>query len=317
MSIAWVLGRGGLLGSAVASTLEENATIWQPSRAIIWKDHLTFQQSILDSIDEFASVVQMMDDSWTIYWCAGIATFGTEPSTNDEFSQLDFLLKCLDLRLDRTLHRGTLVYSSSAGGVYGASYEDSITENSATAINSHYGDLKLRVEKLLELWAENSGCRVAVCRIANIYGPNQNVLKQQGIITAACLNFLLQRPLEIFVPLDTIRNYINSHDAAHVLVGLANKVSQLPASTVETKLVCSPHNLSLASLLREFRQVFGRMPSIIVGQRSTTSLYVKNLSMFSLRHKEVEPEQFVLPAIGIAEIRHHLLARHIAMGLAH
>lgn len=317
VSIAWVLGRGGLLGNAVVSKLEEDSTIWEPSRSIIWTDYLTFQESILNSISEFARDIQMADDRWIIYWCAGIATLGTEPDLNNEFSQIEFLLECLDSRLGEALSRGTLVYSSSAGGIYGGSSEELITENSAIAINSNYGDLKFRVENSIEIWSKNTGCRVAICRIANIYGPNQNFLKRQGFITAACLNLLLQRPLEIFVPLDTKRNYINARDAAHVIVGLANKVSQLPVSTVELKLVCSPHNLSLASLLRELRQVFGRMPPISLGQRSTTSLYVKNLSMNSWRHQEVEPEQFILPAIGIAEVRHHLLSRHIAMGLAH
>jgi hypothetical protein len=90
----------------------------------------------------------------------------------------------------------------------------------------------------------------------------------------------------------------------------------LPMGTVEHKVVCSPHNLSIAALLYEIRQVYGRRPPIGLGSRPISSLHNRNLSMNSVRHLEIEPQQFTLPVVGIAEIRRSLLVELMSGSLA-
>ena len=266
--------------------------------------------SIDQAVAEFAHEVQSHSDPWAIFWCAGIGTYGADiPILDDEFSQVEYFLECLTSRISSALQRGTLFYSSSAGALYGGSLEEFITEESELATNSPYGEMKLRVEKLVEGWSNSSGCRVAIGRISNLYGSGQNLSKRQGFITTACLDLLCHRPLDIFVPLDTIRNYIYVADAAKTITLFVNKVSRFPAARVERKLICSNHNLSIASILQMLGHVFGRKPPVSLSRRSTSTLYVRSLSMSSTCHLDTEPESFVLPEVGIAEVRRQLLLR--------
>ena len=313
----WVIGRGGLLGGAVARELGTFRDVWAPSKPISWTDIDAYQTTMDAAIDEFSSRLVGCGGPWTIYWCAGVGTIGaSDDEINGEFERAEYFLQELGSQLAGVVSDGTLFYSSSAGGIYGASTEAPISEDSEVAINTAYGSMKLRVENLFAQWASAMNCRVAIGRISNLYGCGQNVQKQQGLVSAACLALLKQRPLEIFVPLDTIRNYLYVEDAARVIVGFTEKVSGLPMATAEQKIVCSPHNLSIAALLYEIRQVYGRRPPIGLGSRPISSLHNRNLSMNSVRHLEIEPQQFTLPAVGIAEIRRSLLVELMSGSLA-
>ena len=313
----WVLGRGGLLGGAVAREVGKSHDVWAPSKPIIWTDIDAFRSTMGAAIDEFSGGLTGCGGSWAIYWCAGVGTIGAnDVEINGEFERAEYFLRELGSRLAGAVTDGTLFYSSSAGGIYGASTVAPVSEDSEVAVNSSYGSMKLSVENLFANWASAMSCRVAIGRISNLYGCGQNFQKQQGLVSAACLSLLKQRPLEIFVPLDTIRNYLYVEDAARVIVGYTEKVSGMPIATAELKIVCSPHNLSIAALLYEIRQVYGRRPPIGLGSRPISSLHNRNLSMNSVRHIEIEPQQYTLPAVGIAEIRRSLLVEMMSGSLA-
>lgn len=308
MSVAWVLGKGGLLGRAVSSRVGEYMTTWAPTEPISWIDEGRYQSTIDSAIGEFEQVVRNNHGNWTLFWCAGVGTIGaTEVEIDGELSRLSYLLDELGRRIESLIHHGTFFYSSSAGALYGGSQEHLITEESEVSVNSAYGSMKLRAEKLLEAWASETGCRVALGRISNIYGPGQNIRKQQGLVSAACVSVLKQQPLDVFVPLDTTRNYIYVSDAAAIAVSFAEKVSTLTRSSVERKIICSPQNLSVAALLLGIRQVYGRRPPVALTSKLSSGLYNRNLSMASIRHCDVEPRQFVSPVLGIAEVRRSLL----------
>ena len=148
------------------------------------------------------------------------------------------------------------------------------------------------------------------------YGSGQNVQKQQGLVSAACLSLLKKRPLEIFVPLDTIRNYLYVEDAARVIVGFTEKVSRMPMATAEQKIVCSPTICQLPHYSMKSARSMGTEPPIGLGSRPISSLHNRNLSMNSVRHLEIEPQQFTLPAVGIAKVRRSLLVELMSGSLA-
>ena len=300
-----MLGRGGLLGSAVVKRLEG---VWAPTCPINWAECASYRTSMEEAVIEFARTVNARSEQWRIYWCAGVGTFGLrDRELNSEIDQVDFLVQRLSAHLGANTSRGTFFYSSSAGGIYGGSLDGLITENSQISVNSDYGITKHRVEQLLSSWSRSSGCRVAIGRISNLYGPGQDMSKKQGIISVACRSLVQQNTLDIFVPLDTTRNYIHARDAAFTIVSLTELVSQLPPGACRPKIVCSPFNLSIAALLLEIRRVHGKRVPVSLAQRSTSALYVRNLSMVSLRFQECEPAQFTLPAVGVAEVRRKIL----------
>ena len=51
-------------------------------------------------------------------------------------------------------------------------------------------------------------------RFSNLYGPGQNLGKLQGLISRLALSAVTRQPINIFVPLDTIRDYVYVDDAA-------------------------------------------------------------------------------------------------------
>lgn len=308
MSVGWVLGRGGLLGRAVNSRAVEYMTTWAPTESISWIDEGRYQSTIDSAIGEFELVIQDDGENWKIFWCAGVGTIGaTEAEIDGELSRLSYLLDALGRRIRTLMPHGTFFYSSSAGALYGGSQEHLITEESEISVNSAYGSMKFRAEQLLEGWASETGCRVAIGRISNIYGPGQNIRKQQGLVSAACLSLLRQQPLDVFVPLDTTRNYIYVSDAAGIAVSFTEKISELTEASVEKKIICSPQNLSVAALLYGICQVYGRRPPVALTSKLTSGLYNRNLSMASVCHCDVEPRHFVSLLVGVAEVRRSLL----------
>lgn len=308
MSVVWVVGSGGLLGRAVRLRIEESTPTWAPTEPISWIDEETYHSTIESAVKEFENVVRKDDGCWRIFWCAGLGTIGaTHPEIDGELSRLSYLVSTLRDCLGNLTSLGTIFYSSSAGAIYGGSDEHLITEESHIAVNSRYGIVKMQAEVCLEEFARDTKCRVAIGRIATVYGSGQNIRKQQGLITAACLSALRHQPFEIFVPLDTIRNYVFVADAADIIVSFTDKVSGLSASSVERKIICSPCNLSIAALLSDLRLVIGRRPAVTLGWRPASDLYNRNLSMASVRHRDTEPAQFTSMVRGIACVRQSLL----------
>ncbi len=107
--------------------------------------------------------------------------------------------------------------TSSAGGVYAGSEHPPFDIDTPVAPLSPYGELKVAQEGLaLEILSGT--CPVAIGRISNLYGPGQNLSKLQGLISRLALSAVTQQPINIFVPLDTIRDYIYVDDAARAIL---------------------------------------------------------------------------------------------------
>ena len=145
----WVLGRGGLLGGAVSREVGKFHDVWAPSKPISWVDIDSFRSTMDAAIDEFSSRLVGSGGKWKIYWCAGVGTIGaSDDEINGEFERAEYFLGELGSRLVGGVSDGALFYSSSAGGIYGASTKAPISEDSEVAINSAYGSMKFRVENL-------------------------------------------------------------------------------------------------------------------------------------------------------------------------
>ena len=55
-------------------------------------------------------------------------------------------------------------------------------------------------------------------RIANLYGPGQNLDKPQGLVSQLCAAHLERRPVSIWVSLDTLRDYLYAPDCAQMVL---------------------------------------------------------------------------------------------------
>jgi len=92
---------------------------------------------------------------------------------------------------------------------------------------------------LVTEWSQRNEASALIGRIANLYGPGQNISKPQGIISQICRSYLLGYPLSIYVSLDTLRDYIFAPDCA-ALVADALLDSEVRAQSLDRWLLRNP-----------------------------------------------------------------------------
>lgn len=108
---------------------------------------------------------------------------------------------------------GSFFLASSAGGVYAGGRGAPFDEYSTVKPLSAYGNGKLQMELITEEKLTNR-VPFIIGRIANLYGPGQNIAKQHGLVFSLCRAAATRQPLSIYVPMETLRDYLYVDDAA-------------------------------------------------------------------------------------------------------
>lgn len=296
--LTWVVGAGGLLGGAVVDLVTRSGEpVWRPLQPIVWGRPDTPEQ-MGRAAEAFLSHAE--DIPWQVAWCAGAGVTSTGSSALEaEIAVFDALMATL--ARSRNPNQGALFLASSAGGVYAgapAPPHDELTEPSAIA---PYGHAKLQMEERAGRLAAGVGVPVLVGRISNLYGPGQNLEKPQGLISHIARALLLRRPVSIYVPLDTLRDYLYVDDAARLvvdgLVRLRSESAQEPQSV--TKIIASHQSVSVGYLISEFGRVLKRRPQVVYGASGAAAYQSRDLRLRSRVWTELDTEPFVPIPVGI------------------
>ncbi|MGN6127991.1 MAG: NAD-dependent epimerase/dehydratase family protein, partial [Humibacter sp.] len=213
-----VFGHGGLLGSAVCRELRSQGARLQLAN-VRWG-------SASEGDDVAAAVKSTIAGGgpWRIFWCAGAGVPST-PQAALESELVTFRRFCDTVAKSGRGDDGTVFFASSAGALYSGAQRPPFTENSTVLPLAPYGHAKLDAEhEVAEL--TGAGVRVVIGRIANLYGPGQNLSKAQGLISQLCLSIQTRRPLGIYVPLDTLRDYLFADDAAAMVVEMTRRAAE-------------------------------------------------------------------------------------------
>jgi UDP-glucose 4-epimerase len=251
------VGAGGLLGGQVAAALARagNPAITPRVR---WAEPHNAASDLREGLADLMR--RARGGPFAIAWCAGAAvTASTAAKLDEEREVFRGFLDALAGHPSRA--SATVFLASSAGGAYGGSPDrPPFTEHSATGSLSAYGDTKLAMEQAARDCAEASGATVLCGRIANLYGPGQNLAKRQGLISQICLAEVTGRPLVVSAPLETRRDYLFAPDCAEMVVeGLCQVRERVDASTpTVTKILASGRSVSIAAVLDVAQGVFGR-----------------------------------------------------------
>ena len=210
-SSAWILGSGGLLGSAlVRRAADHNVDIFTGPR-IPWSDHGERVRVLGDSVRKFAEVSG--GAPMIIVWAAGIAGVNSDEATVDsETRVLGELLEVLSPSWPAS--GGVFFLASSAGAVYAASPDAPFDSSSPTGANSPYGRAKLAQEELIGASLPES-VRVVIGRLGNLFGPPSH--GRQGLISRLSSAALNRSALNLFVSMDTLRDYCWADDAAELI----------------------------------------------------------------------------------------------------
>ncbi len=267
-SNTWVIGSGGLLGSAINNTLTGSF----PATTIRWGNQ---EDSITDLEANLAQFSQQLnsDQPWRIIWAAGHATVSSSQEVCEaELKVFDQFTQKAQLTLTSP---GKFFLASSAGGVYAGSHDPPFTARSVPLPTSAYGNLKLNKERaLVTNFANRGDITTVIGRISNLYGPGQNLGKLQGLISHLILAALTKKTMNIFVPLDTIRDFVFVNDAAHVINTLTTM-----ASPPEIAVIASGEPKSLATVISQVQGVLRIKIPIAYGEHASSSGQVADLRM--------------------------------------
>jgi UDP-glucose 4-epimerase len=305
--ISWVIGRGGLLGRSVEQRMGDLGSTWAPTAPFNWNDQTEFEVGIDQSLDEF--IEQVGSEKWSINWCAGIGVVSSSLEIlNSEVKKIEFFLNRLSQSPSRFLHQGVLFYASSAGGVYAGSTVPPFTEATVPSPIGNYGLQKMQCEGLFSRFTQDFGTSSVLGRIANLYGPSQNWHKGQGVVTTICRSMLLRKPIEIFVPLETIRNYIYVDDAACDIANIVSYMSNQDFGGSLIKIIAAEHNSSISELLSESSRVFGKRPQIVLTRKKNSGVQIVDLRLRSTVEISAARFRYTTLAVGIDRIRRQLLS---------
>ena len=211
--VVWILGASGLIGSSVARAVLNQAThdLFVPNLEIVWPN-----PTWKPLIQEFKYRVGR--NPWNVIWAAGTmrALDNTDVGARE---CLNFEAFCTDLRQIVDLDNGTLMFLSSAGGIYGGSRDVPFRVETPVAPANAYGWSKLCQEnKVSEL--REAGLRVQIVRPTNVYGVPTPGRVHRGIVGRLLEAAMSGTAVDIYSPLNSRRDYMYADDLADVLVDL-------------------------------------------------------------------------------------------------
>ncbi|MEI9941330.1 MAG: NAD-dependent epimerase/dehydratase family protein [Pseudomonadota bacterium] len=282
LPLVWVVGSGGLLGASVWRELGADA--WRPARTLSWGDPTRLEREFQDAVAEFGLHVRARPGrTWAVAWCAGAGVVGTSAAALErETRTFERFLALVASDPNLSALPGAFSLASSAGGVYAGSTVSPITEATEPAPISAYGHAKLAQERMLAAWvAEHVHVRALKARFSNLYGPGQQLAKAQGLISHTSRCVIYGAPVQIYVSLDTIRDYLFADDAARALVAGLHRLALSSDLQLVTKVYASEREVSIAGLLGVFRQIARRRLRVVAGLHATTSLQPRRLQFRS------------------------------------
>jgi UDP-glucose 4-epimerase len=304
--LSWVVGRGGLLGSNVESALSTVGRTWHPGERFDWTEPANLTDQLSTACAEFAR--QVGSGSWQLAWCAGAGVVGTGPAELEgETATLRQLLDSMAAALGaQQLRSGALFLASSAGGLYAGSSPAPYTEYSPAAPLAPYGWNKLEQETIARRWSADHQVPLLIGRISTLYGPGQNLGKDQGLITQVCRRTLFRQPFSLYVPLDTIRDYLFAADCgaliADGLVRLRHEASAATVAPVVVKILASQQPSSVAAVLAEIRRVTKRPARVIFTASPSARHQAPDLRMVSVVWPELGNRTLTTLADGVHKV---------------
>lgn len=282
MTVAWVVGSSGLLGSALCRQLRGQGTIiFAPAPRLDWSNPHVLSQQVKQAVGAFSDIVKT-HSRWEVYWAAGVGTMSS--TALDLASETQTLSDVLDLLKSDTVLMttpGAFAFASSAGAIYAGAQAESVNERTPVAPTTDYALEKLKQEALVHAFVTGAVQRCALlARISTIYGVGQSSGKSQGLIAHIARCVVRNRPMQIYVPLDTIRDYIWVDDAAAVLV--ADLRLSCTSGNALVKIVASESPTSIAEIIGTFKKLVRRAPRIVTSASKLTALYARRVQFRSI-----------------------------------
>lgn len=271
--LTWVVGASGLLGSAVGRALAREQLPVLTS-VVPWTEPEEAVRALL------ATAASLPDSGWRIAWCAGSGVIASSQEEIDR--ELGVLREFLARWQPEAGAPGSraVFFASSAGGVYAGSTNPPFTEASTPRPISPYGHAKLAAEEIWTGFARRTGIPLLVGRISNLFGPGQNLDKPQGLVSQLCKAHATGKPLSLYVPLDTMRDYLYTDDAGSMVVAALEAVAA--EGGVHLKLIVTGRSVTINEVVGEVRRVTRHRPPVVSQPSDVARFQVPDLRMRSV-----------------------------------
>lgn len=299
--ITWIVGARGLLGRSLVKMC--SGTVYAPR--VPWDDPLEACEALHAHGRRFRSLVK--DEQWRVAWIAGSAT--TSTARGEAWLERDSLESLLTgLTSAMPSGPGSLFLASSAGGVYAGSDYPPFDDSSSVSPISAYGELKLEQERLVKE-ALGSYFPVVIGRLSNLYGPGQNLSKLQGLVSRLALAAITRKPISIFVPLSTLRDYIYVDDAARVVLAWLDEAHARRDLSPRTVIIASGNPMSVGSMLSLTESVARTRIPAALGPHDSASAQAPDLRLVPTPVPFQQPSIATPMPVGIRNVYLDILSR--------
>ena len=307
--VVWVIGGSGLLGSAVVRAARRDAR-WEILDAAPLPWNAPLAEAARANARALVTRARELRAPWAIVWAAGASTVA---STDEQASTeaTAFTLAMHEIAAETSDVPGTLLLSSSVGAVYGGSPHPPFTESTSPQAISPYGRLKLAQEDAVREFAARTGSRAVIGRITNLYGPGQRLGKAQGLISHLVLSRFSVSPTSIFVPLETVRDYLFVDDCAWLVLDCLERAqaADVPPGSAVVKILGSGQSTSISTLLGTLRYLSKVSPAISIGTRPSSGSQARDLRVVSAVWPELDRRERTPLAAGIHATMLDVVAR--------
>lgn len=302
--LTWTIGAGGLIGSAVVRGAEHPFM----GRAIPWAEPDAALAALRESLQTFTRECQATVAPWAVVWAAGAATVSASEADAAREAELfrSFAHELADSKLSSD---GVIVLVSSAGGIHAGSTTPPFDETTPPAPISPYGRARLAQEKsaaavLGQQWP------VVLARVSNVYGPGQDLSKLQGLISRLALCSLTREPLNLFVPLSTVRDYIYVDDVAALIhAWIAHEAGTHAGARV--RILASGQGTSIGQLVRTAQDVGHRRVPIAMGTHPSAASQAPDLRFTPSRPGTADGYTSTSIPVGMKRVFDDLLRRQV------
>jgi UDP-glucose 4-epimerase len=161
---------------------------------------------------------------------------------------LDLIRACLTGRPTR------FVFTSSGGTVYGPGQQSPVHESAATRPRSSYGITKLAVEHYLDMFHRLEGLDYITLRPSTPYGPRQNPLARQGVISVFMHRIGQGLPIQLWGSDQIARDFFYVGDLVRALI----RAGQIKNPAHRTINLGGGSPISLADLIARCEDLQGR-----------------------------------------------------------
>jgi UDP-glucose 4-epimerase len=144
-----------------------------------------------------------------------------------------------------------------------------------------------------------------VARISNLYGPGRPT-RSQGLIGRLAETLVHRRPLNVYVPLDTLRDYLYAEDASRYILRCVHRLRRSEDRTSLVKIFAAEHSISIAGIIGILSRVAKRPPRIVCLRHAMNRQQPDRLCFRSRVWTDLAPPMLDLAAGIRAVYEHHL-----------